>query len=241
MLVCDIDDTLVAIAAGHPGKAELWEVLRERGDDFAFVVATGRNLPLIHEVLDEHGVPEPDVLVGSVGTEIHYGKSPPVRDTQYDAWMGRDWSREAVVARLRALPFIEAQREFDQNPYKASYLVREEDSYRTDEVVACLGDLSEACQIVWSHGRYLDVLPRRSAKGGAVRYLAERWAMDLAGSVTAGDSGNDRTMLQGETCGIVVGGYVAELEDLRGIPRVFFAHSPGPRGVLEGLHHHGFL
>lgn len=241
MLVCDIDDTLVAVAAGHPGKAELDAVLRERADDYVFVVATGRSLPLIFEVLDEHGVPDPDVLVGSVGTELYYGKSAPVRDTDYDLWMSQGWERDAVVSRLRALPWLEAQRQSDQNAFKASYLVRAKDSYRTEDVLACLGELAGACELVWSHGRYLDVLPRRSSKGGAVRYLAERWGMDLARSVTAGDSGNDRTMLQGETCGIVVGGYVPELEDLRNTPRVYFAQSAGPAGVLEGLRHHEFL
>ena len=59
---------------------------------------------------------------------------------------------------------------------------------------------------------------------------------------TAGDSGNDRDMLLGQTCGIVVANYSQELEPLRKSKshQVYFAKARYAGGVIEGLEHYGF-
>ena len=59
--------------------------------------------------------------------------------------------------------------------------------------------------------------------------------------LVAGNSGNDVEMLRGDTLGVVVSDYSAELEPLRGEPRIYFASAPGADGVLEGIHHYHFL
>ena len=60
---------------------------------------------------------------------------------------------------------------------------------------------------------------------------------------SAGDSGNDRDMLLGQTAGIVVGNYDKELEPLRQArySRVYFADANYADGIIEGLRHYGLL
>jgi sucrose-phosphate synthase len=48
-------------------------------------------------------------------------------------------------------------------------------------------------------------------------------------------------MLSGNTLGVVVSNHTAELERLRGRPRVYFAKSPHARGILEGIDWYDFL
>jgi sucrose-phosphate synthase len=57
----------------------------------------------------------------------------------------------------------------------------------------------------------------------------------------AGSSGNDEEMLKGDTYGVVVSNYSAELEKLRGRPRIYFAENSHAKGIMEGIKHFSFL
>ena len=60
---------------------------------------------------------------------------------------------------------------------------------------------------------------------------------------TAGDSGNDRDMLIGDTAGIVVANHSPELASLRdsNTHRVYFAAGRCAAGIIEGLAHYGLV
>jgi sucrose-phosphate synthase len=47
-------------------------------------------------------------------------------------------------------------------------------------------------------------------------------------------------MLRGEQMGVVVGNYSPELEDLKGVNKIYFADKSGPGGILEGIHRYNF-
>jgi len=51
----------------------------------------------------------------------------------------------------------------------------------------------------------------------------------------AGDSGNDVSMLRGNTKAIVVGNHSSELNRLRTQPNIYFAQQHYAWGILEGL------
>jgi len=95
--------------------------------------------------------------------------------------------------------------------------------------------------MVYSHGKYLDILPYRVSKGKAIRYLSYKWTIPLRQMLVCGDSGNDEEMLRGEPLGVVVGNYSRELEVLKGIRNIFFAKEPGVGGILEGVEHYQFI
>jgi sucrose-phosphate synthase len=48
-------------------------------------------------------------------------------------------------------------------------------------------------------------------------------------------------MLSGDTLGVVVSNHTAELDRLRGRPRVHFAESAHARGIIEGIDYYDFL
>jgi sucrose-phosphate synthase len=95
--------------------------------------------------------------------------------------------------------------------------------------------------LIYSHQKYLDILPYRASKGKAIRYLSYKWEIPLVNFLVCGDSGNDDEMLRGDPRAVVVGNYSPELEDLRGRRNIYFADSPGARGILEAIKHYGFL
>jgi sucrose-phosphate synthase len=59
--------------------------------------------------------------------------------------------------------------------------------------------------------------------------------------LVAGASGNDETMLGGNTLGVVVGNYSPEIEKLRGCPQIYFAQGHYAWGILEALDHYDFF
>ncbi|RMF77790.1 MAG: HAD-IIB family hydrolase [Nitrospirae bacterium] len=252
MLVCDIDNTLV----GDPDSLErLLALLAREHDHLGFAVATGRSRELTLEVLEAEGIPRPDVLICSVGTEIYEG--PNLEPASgWEAHLRYRWNRDGVVAALEGVPGLTLQGPEGQRPFKVSYY--------TDgtQVVgeACDGDpafvggrlIEEEVRhrlraaglrftAIFSHGQYLDVLPVRASKGKAIRYLADKWGLPVDHILVAGDSGNDEEMLRGDTLAVVVGNHSPELDPLRGLPRIYFAQAPYAAGILEGIDHYRFL
>lgn len=235
LLISDIDGTLVD---GEPDVDAL-EALREalEASGVAFGLASGRRLELIEEAIASFGLPEPQVVISDVGTEIRYG-ARRVLDRGYRARVARGWDRDAVDERMRGLG-LEPQPDEAQTPLKASYLL--DDADRVAEIEAALREGDLAATLIASHGRYVDVLPAKAGKGRAVRWLVDRWGFGPAKVATAGDSGNDADMLRGRFRGIVVGNHDPELRAVRGRKNVLFAKAEHARGVLEGLQRHGFV
>ncbi|MFZ0133595.1 MAG: HAD-IIB family hydrolase, partial [Desulfobacterales bacterium] len=95
--------------------------------------------------------------------------------------------------------------------------------------------------LIYSHQKYLDVLPYRASKGKAIRYLSYKWEIPLGNFLTCGDSGNDEEMLRGEPLGVIVGNHSPELEPLKGAKRIYFADKPCAGGILEGIRKYGFI
>ena len=95
--------------------------------------------------------------------------------------------------------------------------------------------------LIYSHNKYLDILPYRASKGKALRYLSYKWEIPLANFLVCGDSGNDEEMLRGEPKAVVVGNYSPELENLKKLRNVYFAKQHYAGGILEGIEHYKFI
>jgi len=235
-LVSDIDNTL--IGDDNNRLAELAEFLRENHDRIGFGIATGRTVESTVEILAEHQLPAPDIIVSSVGAEIYYG--PDLHPDQgWKTHLSKHWSREKIRGLLDSFEFLEYQDEDTQRPFKISY---EMDPAR--DRLNTLHDLLQRnrCRytLIYSHEQFLDVLPYRASKGKAIRYLTHKWSLPLANIIVAGDSGNDAEMLRGDIAGVVVGNYSPELESFRGHRKVYFADAQCAGGILEGIDHYGF-
>jgi len=235
MLISDIDGTLVGDGPDADALAALAGALERAG--MGFGVASGRRLELVEQAIADFGLPEPQVIICDVGTEIRYGPSR-LADRGYRRHLEHAWKPQRVREVLLELG-LEPQGDEAQTPRKVSFYLSEEE--RLPEIERALDDAGLRRRLIWSHGRFLDLLPHRAGKGSAIRYLATKWGLDPKRIAVAGDSGNDREMLTARFPGIVVGNHAPELEDLRGKRGVRFVSEPHARGVLQGLQELGFV
>ena len=236
-IVSDIDHTL--IGADNSGLAPLKELLHAQRDQIGFAVATGRTVESATNYLRKHEAPDPDIIVSSVGTEIYYG--PQCQYGQgWHSHIANKWNRNKITKLLRGFDFLEYQEEETQRVHKVSYYMDP-----GKDRLAMIHDrlLGHKCRytLIYSHDRYLDILPARASKGKALRYLSYKWEIPLANFLVCGDSGNDEEMLKGEPLAVVVGNYSPELEKLKGRRNTYFAQQPYSQGILEGLKHYQFI
>jgi len=239
LLISDIDNTLLG---DDEALAQLREVLEQNRGRLGFGIATGRSIEITRDALIEAGITQLDVAVCSVGAEIYYG-SDYTPDRGWASRLRSRWQPERIQEALCGLDCLTLQdRDFAQREFKISYdLIEDADTtVALRDIHAALAETKSAYSVVLSHGAYVDILPHRASKGKAVRYLADKWHIPIKNIATAGDSGNDQDMLQGQTAGIVVGNHDEELLSLKSAKasRVYFANAHYAAGILEGLKHY---
>jgi sucrose-phosphate synthase len=232
----DIDDTLVG---DDEALRQLIDVLREHQDVMSFGVVTGRPLNSVLEILEDHHIPHPDILISSVGSEIYYGKDL-LPDKGWESHISRHWHREKLQAALAQFPFLDAQEAEAQRRFKLSYYM-EPSQENLAKVHHALTQQRLRYTLIYSRDMYLDILPYRASKGKAIRYMHYKWNIPLRHILVSGDSKNDEDMLRGEMLGVVVGNHHPELERLRGQRHIYFAKHHYAAGILEGFQHYRFL
>jgi len=236
-VITDIDNTLLG---DNKATRAFVAWLKRNRKRVAFGVASGRRIDSAAAVLEEHGVPSPDFWITAVGSEIHYGGSQ-TPDQGWARHIGHRWEPERLRECLLREKNLVMQPESEQRAYKVSFYVKPAGSLDVEAIETRLYREDLHARVVYSHERYLDLLPVRASKGLALRYIADKWGIPLEHVLVAGDSGNDADMLRGRVLGVVVGNYQPELEKLRGFQRIFFAAATHARGVLEGIEHFDLL
>ena len=237
MLITDIDNTLLG-GAEEPIH-HLMTDLKKHRNHLGFGVATGRVLESAVAVLEKNKIMPPDIIISGVGSEIHYGPNLE-RDKGWEALISKNWKREKIVSTLKAFDFLTLQDNEVQRPYKISYHMAP-DKDRLAMIHNLLARNRCRYQLIYSHEKYLDILPARASKGKAIRYISRKWEIPLTNILVCGDSGNDEEMLKGEPKAVVVGNYSPELEPLKSSRNVYFAHEEYAKGMLEGILYYGFL
>ncbi|MFH2219995.1 MAG: HAD-IIB family hydrolase [Pseudomonadota bacterium] len=236
-LITDIDYTLIGGDNDH--LQDLIELLEEHRMSIGFGVATGRDVTSAVEILNEHGVDPPDVIISSVGTEIHYGKALQ-HGQGWETHISNRWDREKIAKLLERFDFLRYQEESNQSRFKISYYMTPGKD-RTVMIHDLLSKNKCHYSLIYSGQKYLDILPYRASKGKAIRYLSYKWEIPLRNFLVCGDSGNDEEMLRGEPLAVVVGNYEKELEKLKGARKVYFAESEYAGGILEGIEKYRFI
>ncbi|BDT57150.1 alpha,alpha-trehalose-phosphate synthase [Massilia varians] len=236
VLATDLDGTLLA------GTPEARRRVRDLFSDLAdtpagcrptLVFVTGRGLETVMPLLSDPTIPNPDYIIADVGATVVDRELRPVEPIQHE--LTAHWPGSQAV--LRALSgFPQLVRQSVPQERRCSFLASE------DAVTPALRAAVEAldCELLFSAGRYLDVLPRGVGKGAALRRLAGAAGFDPASVVVAGDTLNDLSMFEAGFRGVVVGGAEPALvERVRRNVRVHVATLEGCGGILEGLARHG--
>ncbi|HIK04461.1 MAG TPA: HAD-IIB family hydrolase [Trichormus sp. M33_DOE_039] len=236
-LVTEIDNTLL-------GDQEALETLikriHEQGQTTGVGIATGRSLKSTLSMLEEWQFPMPDLLITSTGSEIYYGPRI-VTDTSWQKHISQNWQPEAIREAMKNIPGVELQSADAQGKFKISYFVDPSVSPSYREIIRHLRRQQLPVKGVYSHDMYLDLLPIRASKGDAIRYIALKWGLPIKRFLVAGASGNDETMLAGNTLAVVVGNYSKELQKLRGYAQIYFAQGQYAWGILEALDYYDFF
>jgi sucrose-phosphate synthase len=236
LMITDIDNTLIG---DNASMARLLDLLEEYKQSIAWGVATGRSLELTLEAMTEYDIPVPDIVICSVGTEIYYG--PDLRmDKGWQQHISNNWKAEQIKAVLRDLDFLVFQEAEGQRAHKISYYMEDKPGY-LEEINRHLDQQKLLCQVIYSHGQFLDILPQRASKGKAINYLKYKYEFPSSKVMVAGDSGNDEDMIRGNNYGLVVGNHSEDLEHLKGQRRVRFSSKEYASGIIDGLVHYGFI
>lgn len=239
LLATDLDGTFIGDDASMHA---LWADLENEAILVAF--STGRHLPSIQDFYAEHDLSRrADACVCMVGTEIwlrRHGRY--VLDEGWSRHISDGWDKQAVEAILHAVPEAVMQPAQWQSPFKSSYFLEDNAAIRLEEIETALREEGLRAKVVYSVGRFLDLLPYRSGKGGAVAYLAAELGIPPENVVTAGDTGNDIDMMRNELGfrSIAVGNSTDELRSV-GEPQIYHARAHHAAGIREGLELYGWL
>ncbi len=238
LIVSDIDYTLIG---DDESLNEFNSIIEKKHPKVGFAVATGRVVESTIEILKKKNVVLPEILITSVGSEIYYNhKDQLIYSKGWDAHISHQWQRDKIVQLLARFDFLKYQEIKNQRKFKISYYTYN-NKKNIEKVSQLLIKNKIKCNLIFSHGQYLDILPYRASKGRAIRYLAYRWNIPFENILVAGDSGNDMEMLKGDLLGVVVANYSPELETLKGANRVYFSQQEYAAGIIEGINHYNFL
>lgn len=229
LIVSDVDGTLLGCDRALDDFATWFAARREQ---FYLVYNSGRLTDSIRESVLSSSLPEPDALVGGVGTEIEFFSS---REKLAD-WpqLQGNWDSNIICDTLKDCAGLNLQPPEAITSHKISYFAYGATESDLENWRSLLKQAGQAVQLIYSSARDLDLVPAGINKGAAAARLAGYWKMPSERVIVCGDSGNDGCMFNRGFRGVVVGNALPELKSLRG-PNIFHAAHHFAAGVEEGI------
>lgn len=265
LLLCtDLDRTLLPngeLPESDGARSMFARVVAQPAISLAYV--SGRHLELVEESIQEYGLPEPDWIIGDVGSSIYQrgdaGWSLLARWSCHiaDDWQGFTASEMAVL--FAGLSGLTLQPNDRQKLHKLSYFVSLDEDLpallramgsRLDEhnlAVNMIYSVDEQVEI-----GLLDLLPKRASKLRAIEFLMREQGFDADQTLFAGDSGNDLSVLTSPLPAVLVANAhpavveqaTAEARRLGTAERLYLArggflgmNGNYSAGILEGIGH----
>jgi sucrose-phosphate synthase len=233
-----IDNTLLGDAEG---LSQFVQVVRQHRREFLFGIATGRRFDSALKLIKTYGIPTPDILITSLGTEIYY-LPQMAADVAWNNHIDRGWTPQALRRLCDPLPGLTPQPKSEQSRFKVSYYYNASIAPSLEEILSLLRQQELSVNTTLSFGQYLDFVPVRASKGQAVRYVAKQLNIPLDRILVSGGSGGDEDMLRGNTLGVVVANrHREELSTLTNTEQVYFALGAHAWGILEAIRHYDFF
>ncbi|EMP54879.1 glucosylglycerol-phosphate synthase [Marinobacter santoriniensis NKSG1] len=233
LLATDLDGTFLA---GDPdNRLKLYQLISAH-PEINLVFVTGRGLESVLPLLSDPTIPQPDYIICDVGCTVVHGDSQqaiqPLQGEIDELWPGAQVIEDALTG------FEGLQRQEVPQERRVSYFCGQ------DVVCDTMRDRIEAlsCEVLFSAGKYLDILPRGVNKGSTLSRLVDHLGVDPEAVLVAGDTLNDLSMYEQSFKGVCVGASEADLlEATEHQARVLHAEATGCGGILEAFEHFGFL
>lgn len=265
LLCCDLDRTLIPNGS-QTESAQARPLFRELCAHPAVHLAlvTGRHLQLVTEAIEQWQLPDPNFIIGDVGTSIYTREEGHWR--HWDHWsaeIGPDWggmTHQDITTELADISAITLQPAEQQGIFKVSYQV--DMGINRDileaELLRRLWGIGVNARLVLSFDEMtdtglLDILPSSASKLHAIEFLGQQREYPNERTVFAGDSGNDLEVLGSHIHSVLVANAhqevqkeairIAAASDLA--DTLYMAHGGFlgmngnySAGVLEGLAHY---
>ena len=236
-LICtDLDGTFIG---SDDSMYELLEVIDR--NNILLVFSTGRHLPSIVKFINEKRVRKPDACICLVGTQVYFVKEGEfVFDEHWSEIISDGWHREKIVELLHDIKELIWQDEEWQTKFKISYFLRENQQEALKEISSRLEKAQLEAEVIYSCDEFLDFLPPKSSKAGALRYVSQRFGVKKKDIIVCGDSGNDLELFKAGFNGIIVGNAHTELKNYKG-KNAYHATGEYSAGIIEGLRQFNFI
>lgn len=239
LIISDLDNTWIG---DDSATIALQQFLKLQRDHFYLVYATGRSFCSVARLmrnfwlLTREPLLTPDYLITGVGSEIY---EQGVLDYNWATSISQGWNRDAVVHLTQKFPQLLPQIDSEQNPWKVSFCLHPNTKPAILKTIhEQIVQLGISAKIIFSSGRDIDILPQATDKGLAAMYLREKLQVPLEQTIVCGDSGNDLSLYQHGTLGVIVNNAQRELAEWyseSGTKNHYFAQSSYASGILEAI------
>jgi len=219
---------------------QIRELTEANTPSLGFGISSGRDLESTRKLIEKHGLPKPDVYITQLGAEIHYS-SRLVLDYAWEKHLSHGWNPDKVHDVLDSIPGLSLQsEEGHQHHFKISYNYESGVAPRRREIQRLLRENDLRVKVLLSGSRWLDVIPLRSGKGQAIRYVAMRWGIPADRLLFYARRGSDHGALSGQFLGVLGSDHAPELNPSSSLPRVYLSKKPNFMGLLEGIQAYQF-
>ncbi|MBS7701200.1 MULTISPECIES: HAD family hydrolase [unclassified Chelatococcus] len=229
VLATDLDGTFL----GGPAASRelLYEWIESNRSDVTLIFVTGRDLPFVRALVRDTPVPQPDFVIGDVGTTIAGGPTiEPIDELERpiaDLW-GNSGAR--VRSLLAEEPGLQLQDTAFR--YRVSYFY--DPQTLSPDAAKIVGEAGFDCLL--SADTFFDVLPRGVSKGPTLVRLIKHLRLDPRDVLVAGDTLNDLSLFESGFAGVAVGNSEPALRArIADLATVFFSKEAGAAGILDAI------
>jgi hydroxymethylpyrimidine pyrophosphatase-like HAD family hydrolase len=185
LLLCtDLDRTLIpnGPAPESAGARDFFATLVARSE-VCLAYVTGRDRRLVESAIGDYALPEPDIVIGDVGTTIY-----TLQDGDWQVWqswrshLAAEWNdgiRATLVELLADLSSLQLQEASKQGEFKISFYVNPELEAPSllESVRQRIDRVGLSVRPVFSRDEaglgLLDLLPQRAGKQAAIEHLMQ--------------------------------------------------------------------
>lgn len=231
-LVSDIDGTLLGSCEALDNLNANLKKIRE---SLFLVYATGRNLEEFNDALAVEPLLKPDAAILNTGADIYINENGVFKPA--GGWHEKIGKCNYDAAGIKkVLDTIEGMEPHSCMPkYKVSYSAGRNAAALSVRAVEALKEAGFEFKAVFSHEKYLDIIPPLCDKGQAALYLTGIKGIKREEVVVAGDSENDLDMFLCFDHGIMVNNAMDGLKETLKGRAIYRAQEPYAAGLLEGL------